>query len=66
LSSTDISPKSRMFWKVRAIPRRVMRPQRSPAIDAPSNSTSPEVGVYTPVMTLKTVVLPAPLGPIRP
>jgi hypothetical protein len=24
------------------------------------------VGVYSPVMTLKKVVLPAPLGPIRP
>src|SRR5262249_34513811 len=27
--------------------------------------TSPELGPYTPVITLKTVVLPAPLGPIR-
>ncbi|RWX47859.1 hypothetical protein H206_05557 [Candidatus Electrothrix aarhusensis] len=24
------------------------------------------MGVYTPVIRLKTVVLPAPLGPIRP
>jgi hypothetical protein len=26
----------------------------------------PVSGVYRPVMTLKNVVLPAPLGPIRP
>ena len=28
--------------------------------------TSPSVGLYTPVSRLNTVVLPAPLGPIRP
>src|SRR6516165_930776 len=32
----------------------------------PSNLTRPDVGSCRPVMTLKHVVLPAPLGPIRP
>src|SRR5215211_4449498 len=32
----------------------------------PSNCTSPSVGRYTPVITLKAVVLPAPFGPISP
>src|SRR5687767_1981225 len=32
----------------------------------PSNSISPSVGQYTPVSTLKTVVFPAPFGPINP
>ena len=31
----------------------------------PMNSTRPLVGWYTPVMQLKAVVLPAPLGPMR-
>ncbi len=30
----------------------------------PSNITVPVVGLYRPVMQLKNVVLPAPLGPI--
>ena len=34
-------------------------------IFAPSNHTAPLVGWYTPVMTLKAVVFPAPLGPMR-
>ena len=32
----------------------------------PSKRMAPLVGVYTPVSRLNTVVLPAPLGPIRP
>ena len=32
----------------------------------PASSKLPLSGVYRPVITLKNVVLPAPLGPIRP
>ena len=32
----------------------------------PSSVTRPEVGCCRPVITLKSVVLPAPLGPMRP
>ena len=35
-------------------------------ITSPFNATAPFVGAYTPVITLKAVVLPAPLGPMRP
>src|SRR5208282_501340 len=33
---------------------------------SPSNLNSPASGAYNPVSTLNSVVLPAPLGPIRP
>ena len=65
-SSAVISPHSRMFWKVRAMPSRVIWWRLRRPIGSPSNTTVPEVGRYTPVMALKQVVLPAPLGPIRP
>src|SRR5437660_12280011 len=32
----------------------------------PSNTTSPRLGRCRPLMTLNSVVLPAPFGPIRP
>ena len=32
----------------------------------PSMRTTPEVGDCSPVMTLNSVVLPAPFGPMRP
>ena len=32
----------------------------------PSKCTRPWVGFWSPLITLKQVVLPAPLGPIRP
>ena len=56
---------SRRLWNVRAIPIRAMLCGTSPAIDFPAKRTSPALGSYTPVITLKTVVLPAPFGPMR-
>src|ERR1700676_3695331 len=35
-------------------------------MSTPSRSTLPAVGSCKPVITLNSVVLPAPLGPIRP
>ena len=55
---------SRKVWNVRATPSRAMMWGDSQAIVSPANRTSPELGWYTPVITLKTVVLPAPFGPI--
>ena len=40
-----MSPKRRMFWNVRATPRRVINPDRSPAISWESNRIAPAVGV---------------------
>ena len=61
-----MSLNKRMFWKVRAIPKRVIAYGFIPLIFLPSNFTVPSVGVYTPVNILNTVVLPAPFGPIKP
>ena len=61
-----ISGKSRMFWKVREMPNRLIWCGLSPLTWSPAKRTSPVVGRNTPVITLKAVVLPAPLGPIRP
>jgi len=37
-----------------------------PVIDCPASVTVPPSGGYRPAMTLNAVVLPAPLGPIKP
>ena len=58
--------KSSTFWNVRAIPRRIDAARRSAeealAVEADVTSS----GVYSRVITLNAVVLPAPFGPIRP
>ena len=41
-----------------------MRSGRMPVMLRPLSVTEPSVGVYTPVIMLKAVVLPAPLGPM--
>ena len=55
-----------MFWNVRVMPRFAIAWGGSPPIRSPSNTTSPAVGGKTAVTTLKSVVFPAPLGPITP
>ena len=55
-----------MFWKVRAMPRRVTSKGSRPSMRSPLKATEPEVRGMMPVMRLKAVVLPAPLGPMRP
>jgi len=56
----------RIDWKVRATPRATIALGRRPTRLAPSNVMLPPSGRMSPVTTLKNVVLPAPLGPIRP
>ena len=65
-SFTDMFRNRRNVWNVRAMPSWLMRNGFLPPIDLPANRTSPAVGAYTPVTTLKTVVLPAPFGPMSP
>ncbi len=55
-----------MFWNVRVIPRLVIACGGNPLIRSPSNTTSPAVGGKTAVTTLKSVVFPAPFGPMTP
>src|SRR6266852_5481248 len=64
--STVYSRNSVVAWNVRAIPRRQISDGRSPDVRSPLKKTSPAVSGITPVIRLKTVLLPAPLGPIRP
>src|SRR5574344_520812 len=60
------SLKSLMFWNVLAIPSLQTLSAGVPVISFPSKKTFPLVGVSRPVMLLKSVVFPAPLGPISP
>jgi hypothetical protein len=55
-----------MFWKVRAMPALATSCGADGEYALPSSSKLPLSGWYSPVITLKKVVLPAPLGPIRP
>src|SRR5215207_4739480 len=64
LSSTLRFPNTRPCWNVRARPRLASSSAGSPVMSHPSNRTFPASGVSSPVTRLKTVVLPAPLGPM--
>jgi hypothetical protein len=64
LSRADISGNSEVIWKVREMPSRQTWWLGSPAIACPANRIAPALGFTVPVMTLNSVVLPAPLGPM--
>ena len=54
-----------MFWNVRAMPALVtMCGALAVMSRAVERRPCPVVGLYSPVMQLKNVVLPAPLGPM--
>ena len=65
-SSTVISGIIFTCWKVREMPCCAMPREGKPARDWPRQRTPPEVSGKTPVIRLKVVLLPAPLGPIKP
>ena len=57
----------RMFWKVRRMPRRAAtRRVRPRPLTLAQTRSCPAVGCSTPEMTLSSVVLPEPFGPMRP
>ena len=65
-SSTVRLSKSRGSWYVRATPANARRVRLSPSSEsAVKDNRSPMPGRYVPSTTLKTVVLPDPLGPIN-
>ena len=64
LSRTDRPRNSWLRWKVRVSPRFQMRCGGSPVISRPSMRKRPLVGCVWPAITLNSVVLPAPFGPI--
>src|SRR5712691_3867684 len=55
-----------VFWTVRASPPRAIRWGGRPVSGRPRNLTRPPLGGRKPVIRLKQVVIPAPLGPIKP
>ena len=63
-SITVMFRKSRSVWNVRAMPLFVILCGARPEILSPSKTISPESTWKIPVIRLKTVVLPAPFGPI--
>src|SRR5262249_4346907 len=65
-SRTVRSPKSSSRWNVRAMPRRARLYGASELISRASRRIAPELGLSKPHTALKSVVLPAPFGPIRP
>src|SRR5439155_10444336 len=65
LSITVILARVRVSWNVRTIPSRATRKAGRRASDRPSNSQRPRPARSKPVRTLKSVVLPAPFGPMR-
>ncbi len=57
-------PKSCTLWNVRARPRPLMTCGLTPVTRGRRNGCAPFVGDTAPEIRLKSVVLPAPLGPI--
>src|SRR5207249_9603449 len=53
-----------VIWYERAMAFREIRCGGSPVMSSPANRMRPLVGRSTPVMQLKSVDLPAPLGPM--
>src|SRR5438445_11020561 len=51
-------------WNERAMPRRATPCGGVPAMSRPSKTIRPDVGASCPLSKLKSVVLPAPLGPM--
>ena len=66
LSRTLSVPNVSSRWNVRPIPSRARWCGFVVVMSLPSSTTVPPVGGCSPVITLKSVVLPAPLGPMRP
>src|SRR6266540_2721923 len=63
LSSTVRPRNKRDCWYVRARPRRARARDGRVVTSSPNSSTFPAEGGRSPAITLKSVVLPAPLGP---
>src|SRR5207249_3644549 len=65
-SRTVMRAKGRVIWNVRARPRRQIACGGSPTMERSPKRTSPASGARNPERRLKTVVLPAPFGPMSP
>src|SRR5581483_220277 len=63
-SSTVRSGKRLVIWKVRARPRAARRCAGAPVTSWPNSAMRPEETGIAPEIRLKSVVFPAPLGPM--
>ena len=63
-SITLMPGKSRLDWKVRITPSEAIRWEGNPVTSRPASETRPETGGKLPATRLKSVDLPAPLGPM--
>ena len=66
LSTTERSSNSSRLWKVRTNPRRARSAGGRSVTSSPAKCTEPADSGTKPVTASIRVVLPAPLGPIRP
>src|SRR6185437_10519144 len=66
LSKTDSCSIAISVWNVRRSPQRARRKSAILRRFSPKAVIVPPAGLTKPLITLKKVVLPAPLGPIRP
>src|SRR5690554_1564629 len=64
-SITVMRESALVSWNVRTMPALATLPAGSPASERPLKDHSPLSGLSKPVRRLNSVVLPAPLGPIR-
>ena len=64
-SSTVRSGNRLVIWKVRARPSAARRCAGAPVTSWPKSAMRPEESGIAPEMRLNSVVLPAPLGPMR-
>src|SRR6476469_7034740 len=65
-SRTLMRAKGWVIWKVRTMPAAQMRCGGRPVMSRPSKAIRPASGLWKPATAANSVVLPAPLGPIRP
>src|SRR6185312_8467689 len=65
-SRTLMRAKGWVIWKVRTMPAAQIRCGARPVMSRPSSTMRPASGLWKPAMAANSVVLPAPLGPIRP
>jgi hypothetical protein len=63
-SSTESVGKMLVSWKERPIPARVRRAALQPVMSRPLKAIRPSDARYCPERRLKSVVFPAPLGPM--
>ena len=66
LSNAEMRANTRVIWNMRINPRRASATVDRRVTSSPSSHTRPDSGTRKPESMLSAVVLPEPLGPMRP